>query len=105
MFIKTNGTNDIFEMMAQEITKENLISIYCFMIKKVDTYGGSYKATLERTYKNYIMRDASMKFDEFEELLNRLIESGLVEVKKDGDMNIYTVNRNIEHPFTDDNFI
>lgn len=90
----------------KELTNKELEALYTFMIKNVTANQVSCKITTQKMYKAFKGSYRTIvNYIDFLQLLSILIKSGLVEVKKDKNINIYTVNRNIEHPFIDDNFI
>ena len=89
----------------KELTNKELEALYTFIVKNVIANQGSYKITTQKMYKEFKGSYRTIvNYIDFLQLLSMLIKSGLVEVKKDKNINIYTINRNIEPP-SGDSFI
>ena len=88
----------------KELTNKELEALYTFIVKNVIANQGSYKITTQKMYKGFKRSYRTIvNYIDFLQLLSMLIKSGLVEVKKDKNINIYTVNRNIK-PSSDDDY-
>lgn len=100
--LDTNMIDYYYGDKIKELTNKELKALYTFMVKNVTANQGSYKVTTQKMYKEFKCSYRTIvNYIDFLKLLSMLIKSGLVEIKKDKNINIYTVNRNIEQPSRD----